>query len=84
MKMFLPFLCLIVGCASKRSTYEIMSERTGKAKPSVHTYDSDGFYGLQPVSPERPVQQKEFFFKKCEVVSRDPRSTKADWECNSP
>lgn len=75
---------LLLGCASKRSSFEVMAERQSKANPSVHTYDSDGFYGLQPVSPERPVQNKEFFFKKCEMVSRDPRPSRADWECNSP
>lgn len=84
MKMFLPLFCLVLGCATKRSNIEIMAERAGKANPSIHTYDSEGFYGLQPVSPERPVQQREFFYKRCEVVSRDPRSSRAEWECNSP
>jgi hypothetical protein len=84
MKLFFPFLCFILGCSSPRSGIEVMAERQSKANPSVHTYSSDGFYGLQPVSPERPVQQREFFYKKCEVVSRDPRSSRAEWECNSP
>lgn len=84
MKLLLSVCCFILGCASSRSSFEVMAERQSKAKPSVHTYESEGFYGLQPVSPERPVQKKEFFFKKCEMVGRDPRPSLAEWECNAP
>jgi len=72
-KLFVTVLITmgLSACAEK----EIVS----KAHPSTGVND---IFGIDNGMPIREVQQKQFYFKKCELESRRPFPTKVEFSCN--
>ena len=84
-RLWLYFRCLglvaivftignLVGCSSEQKTIS-------KAHPATYLTD---IFGVDNGMPMREVQQKEFYFKKCELEARRPFPNRIEFSCNEP
>ncbi len=76
-------LLSIVACAGKTAREQLEEKREGdgtrKSGPAM-----DHFYMDNPFQKERPPTYKEFFYKRCEFMSRTPVPSQAEWACSEP
>lgn len=72
--------CLLLGCASP-SSREKMDAVQSKSNASSAAYTAESFF-LDYRSPgDREVENQEFFFKQCELVSRKRFPSRSEYEC---
>jgi hypothetical protein len=70
-----------ISCASK-SGRELLAERQSKSKAHYAAFDG-GFYNIGREPAERPVRNWDFFYKHCDLVSRNPYPSKSEYDCSN-
>lgn len=74
---------LLTACSSPTARQQIEAKQA-RANPRAAAYAADGFT-LDHRSPEpRPFRSWEFYFKHCNLVSRNPFPTQDEYACTEP
>jgi len=80
----LLLLVLILGACSTKSARQTLEEKQYSAKPRGAAYAADGFM-MDHRSPDaRAYRPWQFYYKHCNLVSRNPYPDRAEHYCTSP
>ena len=84
-RLTLLLALVVAGCATPKTSREVMDERNSQSRASPATYSSEGFYMDYRNPPDRNTRNWDFFYKHCKLVGRNnPAPTRSEWDCSDP
>lgn len=79
--MKLVFYALIFGGCLMACGCSTEPKEVSKAHPAGYLGD---VFSIDNGMPVRELQQKQFYFKKCELETRRPFQSRVEFSCNEP
>jgi hypothetical protein len=74
---------ILAGCASP-SGRELLEQRQAQNKSRYAGYAADGFTLDDRLPEERPEKTWQFYYKQCELVTRNPYPDRDEYSCTDP